>query len=183
MVIALVCVYCTHCCIVWMPLLGQLGGTQSIGRVTSSYFWYQTERVLTFHVQVVFGSHWEIRHTRTIVMWPWRTLVKMILPCSVWLTSLLVANIILAYGSGIFQMEVKFAMQATSGISTVTEVRWWYVCIAEEVEMRGSTAVRYLMQWILPRPCTLECTQQAVVSGICTLNYFVSNIIILNEET
>ena len=37
--------------------------------------------------------------------------------------------------------------------------------------------MRYLIQQGLPRPYTLECTQQTLVSGICTLKYFVSNII------
>ena len=61
-------------------------------------------------------------------------------------------------------MELKFTMQGVTGICTEPEVRWWYVCIAEEVEWMGSTAVRYLIQRMLPRPYTLECTQQALVS-------------------
>ena len=44
-------------------------------------------------------------------------------------------------------------------------VRMW---TAEEVEWRGSTAVRYVIQGMLTRPYTLECTQQAVVSLLCT---------------
>ena len=51
-----------------------------------------------------------------------------------------------------------------SGTSTEPEVRWWYVCTAEEVEWKGSTTVRYLTQCMLPSPYTLECTQQALVS-------------------
>ena len=72
-------------------------------------------------------------------------------------------------------MELEFPVgllmlhQVKGGISTETEVRWWYVCTAEEVERRGSTAVRYLMQYMLSRPYTLECTQQALVSAIAML--------------
>ena len=36
------------------------------------------------------------------------------------------------------------------------------------MEWKGFTAVRYLMQQMLPRPYILECTQQALVSG-CVL--------------
>ena len=34
----------------------------------------------------------------------------------------------------------------------------WYICTAEEVERVESTTVRYLMQCMLPRLYTLECT-------------------------
>ena len=44
-------------------------------------------------MQMMFSSHSMVQHTRTTVLWPWRTLVKMILPCSVWLTLLLVAEV------------------------------------------------------------------------------------------
>ena len=63
-------------------------------------------------------------------------------------------------------MELEFPALVISGISTETEVRWWYVCTAEEVERKGSTAVRYLILLVLPRPYTLEYTQQALVSGV-----------------
>ena len=62
-------------------------------------------------------------------------------------------------------MELEYPVQVASGISTEPEARWWYVCTAEEVEWKGSTAVRYLILWVLPRPYTLECTQKALVSG------------------
>ena len=72
--------------------------------------------------------------------------------------------------TGTSPMEVGFSVMVGSGISSEPEVRWWYVCTAEEVEWKGSTAVRYLMQSMLPRPYTLECTQQALVSGMCIEN-------------
>ena len=74
-------------------------------------------------------------------------------------------------GTGISPTELEFpATKLTirhvrSGSSTEPEVRWWYAWTAEEVEWKESTAVRYLMQRMLPRPYTLECTQQALVSG------------------
>ena len=62
-------------------------------------------------------------------------------------------------------MELEFPVQINSGISTDPEVRWWYVYTAEEVERKGSTVVRYLILLVFSRPYTLECTQQALVSG------------------
>ena len=62
-------------------------------------------------------------------------------------------------------MELEFPVQVSGGISTEPEVRWWYVCNAEEVEQKGSTVVWYLILLVFSRPYTLECTQQALVSG------------------
>ena len=62
-------------------------------------------------------------------------------------------------------MELEFLAVVPSGTSTEPQVRVWNFCTAEEVERMESTAVRYLMQWMLPRPYTLECTQQALVSA------------------
>ena len=106
-------------------------------------------------VQVMSGSHSMVQHTRTTASWPWRALV--ILLCSVKLTSLLVANILLL-GTGSSPIKLEFPATLHRGISTETELRWWYSCIVEEVERMGSTAVRYLIQWMLPRTYTLECT-------------------------
>ena len=61
-------------------------------------------------------------------------------------------------------MELEFPAVVAHGISTEPEVRWWYVCIVEQVEWRGSTTVRYLIQQILIRPYSLDCTQQTLVS-------------------
>ena len=118
----------------------------------------------------MFGSHSEIEHTRTAVLWPWRTLVKVMMPCSAWLTTLVVVKLLkrsLVLGTGSFPMELEFPVWVITRISTGTEDRWWYVCTAEEVERKGSTAVRYLIQWMLTRSYTLECTQQVLVSGTC----------------
>ena len=116
------------------------------------------------------GSHSEVQHTKTTVSWSWRTLVKVMMPCSAWLTTLVVVKLLkrsLVLGTGSFPMELEFPVWVITRISTGTEDRWWYVCTAEEVERKGSTAVRYLIQWMLPRPYTLECTQQALVSDMC----------------
>ena len=43
-------------------------------------------------------------------------------------------------------MELELGVTNTSRTSTKPEVRWWYVCTAEKVEWKGSSAVRYLMQ-------------------------------------
>ena len=51
------------------------------------------------------------------------------------------------------------------------EVRWWYICIVEEVEWKGSTTVRYLIQQIFIRPYILECTTQAMVSYRITVEF------------
>ena len=78
-------------------------------------------------------------------------------------------------------MELEFLPKVANGIWTETEVTQWYVCIAEEVERMGSTAVKYLIQWMSPRPYTLECTQQTpvMVSSIYTDTLlFYSTIII-----
>ena len=65
----------------------------------------------------------------------------------------------------VFPVGLLMLHQVSSGTSSEPEVRWWYVWTVEEVEWKGSTTVRYLMQWMSPRPYTLECTQQALVSG------------------
>ena len=70
--------------------------------------------------------------------------------------------------TGSFPINLEYPVIVANGNSTETEVRWWYICAAEEVEWRGSTAVRYVIQGMLTRPYTLECTQQAVVSLLCT---------------
>ena len=38
--------------------------------------------LLSSQVQVISGSHSEIQHTRTTVVWPWKTLVKGMMPWS-----------------------------------------------------------------------------------------------------
>ena len=48
--------------------------------------------IFPFCMQVMSGSHSIIQHTRTTVLWPWRTLLKGVIPCFAWLTSLLVAD-------------------------------------------------------------------------------------------
>ena len=118
-------------------------------------------------VQVMSGSHSMVQHIRTTVLWPWRTLVKGGMPCSASLTSLLVVEMKMGLCSGIGSspMQVEFSVKHQR-ISTEPEVRWWYTWTAEEMEWRGSTAVRYLIQWMLSRPYTLECTQQALVSEV-----------------
>ena len=63
-------------------------------------------------------------------------------------------------------MELEYPVQILDGISTEPEVRWRYFCTAEEVEWKGSTAVRYLILLVLPRLYTLECTQPVLVSGV-----------------
>ena len=44
--------------------------------------------------------------------------------------------------TGSFPMELELSAMVTGGISIEPEVRWGYVCFAEEVEWMGSTAVR-----------------------------------------
>ena len=66
-------------------------------------------------------------------------------------------------------MELEYPAVVASGIFTEPEVKWWFKCTAEEVEWMVSSAVRYLMQRMLTRSYTLECIQQAVVSGAYTL--------------
>ena len=64
-------------------------------------------------------------------------------------------------------MELGFLPVVASGTSTEQEVTWYYFCTGEEVERMEYTVVWYLMQRMLPRPCTLECTQeQVLVSGM-----------------
>ena len=48
------------------------------------------------------------------------------------------------------------------------------------MERRESTAVRYLIQQMLSRPYTLECTQHAVVSDICCTLLFVYQVLQCN---
>ena len=75
--------------------------------------------------------------------------MKVKMPCSAKLTKLLVAEILkwgMLWGTGSFPMELEFPVQVATGIFTETEVRWWYICTAEEVEWKGCTAVRYLIQ-------------------------------------
>ena len=82
---------------------------------------------LSFHVQVMSGSHSEVQHTRTTVVSPWRTLDKVMMPCSAELTSLLVAHVHivgmdLPQGTGFFPMILKFSVLMSRRISTDPEV-------------------------------------------------------------
>ena len=97
--------------------------------------------------------------------------MKVMMPCSAKLTKLLVADLLkeVPKGTGSSPMKLEFPVGVASRVSTEPEVGWWYLCTAEEVEWKGSTAVRYLILLVLSRPYTLECTQQALVSGRCTL--------------
>ena len=61
-------------------------------------------------------------------------------------------------GTGTSPTELEFLAVVTTGTFTEPEVTWWYTCTAKEVEWREPTAVRYLMQRMLPRPYTLACT-------------------------
>ena len=83
----------------------------------------------------------------------------------------------LTWGTGFSPMELELILQGKvqTGTSTEPEVRWWSLCNAKEVERMGSIAVTYLIQCMLPRPYTLECTQQALVSSkcMCTLVWFI----------
>ena len=75
--------------------------------------------------------------------------MKVAMLCFAKLTSLLVATLLipsLQGGTGSFLMELELPALVPGGISTETEVRWWYVCTVQEVERMGSTAVRYLIQ-------------------------------------
>ena len=67
-------------------------------------------------------------------------------------------------------MELEFPAQVDGGTSTEPEVIVWYVYTGGEVERMGSTAVRYLIQQMLYRPYTLECTQQTLVSHLNQLD-------------
>ena len=71
--------------------------------------------------------------------------MKIVLPYSVVLTLVLVADMI-QNQTGSFPMELEFPAKVANGIYTEPEVRVRYVCIVEEVEWPGSTAVRYLIQ-------------------------------------
>ena len=44
-------------------------------------------------IQVVSGSHSKVQHTKTTVLWSWRTLVKVMMPCSAELTFSIVADL------------------------------------------------------------------------------------------
>ena len=123
------------------------------------------------------GCHSIVQHTRTTVSWPWRTLVKVKkMHCCAILTSLLVAGLLildLATGTGFFPMEVVGFLPVGICILLFTEqeVRWWYVWTVEEVERMGSTAVRYLIQWMSSRIYILDCTRQTpvLVSNTCMI--------------
>ena len=80
---------------------------------------------LSFQVEVMSGSHSKVQHTRTTVVWPWRTLVKGMMPCTAELISLLVVflqmlGMDLPKETGSFQMELELLMN--SGSSTEKEV-------------------------------------------------------------
>ena len=128
-------------------------------------------------VQVMSVSLSMVQHTRTTVLWPWRTLVEVVMLCCVWLTELVVADLlilvkrVLPWGTGSFQMEPEFLavlliQVRNGGISTEQEIRVWYVCTGGEVVWLEFTAVKYLMQLILPKRYILEYIQQTLVSGI-----------------
>ena len=147
-----------------MFIFGFFYGFQTIsGYVTSFSTKDQTfsHSCISSSLVKVSGLYSMAQHTRTTVLWPWRTLVKVMMPCSAWLTKLLVADLLILcfpWGTGSFPMELEFLAVVSRGTFTEQEVRVWYFCKGEEVERKESTVVRYLMQWILLRPYTLECT-------------------------
>ena len=51
--------------------------------------------------------------------------------------------LVLSLETGSFPMELVFPAHIECGTSIEPEVLVWYNCTAEEVELRGSTAVRY----------------------------------------
>ena len=115
--------------------------------------------------QVISGFHSKVHHTKITVSWTWRTLVKVMMPCSAF-PHLFVVGLTQETGSS--PMEVEFPHQGYSGNSTVrTYFGMCYICTAEEVVWLESTAVKYLVQQILSRPYTLVYTHQTLVSGIC----------------
>ena len=61
---------------------------------------------------------------------------------------MLVADLLmgLPQETGSSPMEIDFSMRMLIAQSIDAEVRWWYKCIVEEVEWKGSTVVRYLNQ-------------------------------------
>ena len=75
------------------------------------------------------------------------------------------------------RFPVRLALQAYSGISTEPEITVWYLCTEGEVERMESTAVRYLMLWVLSRQYTLK---QPLVSNLCIQSTY--NIAYVAEE-
>ena len=61
--------------------------------------------LLLTQVQLMSGFHSKIQHTWTTVSCSWRTLVKVVMPCSAWL---LVVKCSLVLGTGSFPMELEF---------------------------------------------------------------------------
>ena len=119
-------------------------------------------------MQVRFGSHSKVQHSITTVSWLWTTLVKMKMPCTVWLTILLAVDLLTGNqpkGTGSFPTKLKFLALVMSGTSTEQEIIWRYFCTGGEVERMEFTAVWYLIERVMSRPHILECTQQALVSG------------------
>ena len=135
-----------------------------------------------------------IQYTRTTVLWPWTTSVKvMLLPCSATPTNLFVADVLMVImpeETGSFPMDLEFLALVSSGNSTEQEVRWGYFCTGGEVEWMEFTTVRYLMSWISTREYTLECTQKALVrdqyvlfihfkytcTGICSMKSYKERV-------
>ena len=119
-------------------------------------------------MQVRFGSHSKVQHSITTVSWLRTTLVKMKMPCAVWLTILLVVDLLMGNqpeGTGSFPIKLEFLALMMGGTSTEKEVIWRYFCTGGEVERMEFTTVWYLIKRVMSRPHTLECTQQALVSG------------------
>ena len=50
---------------------------------------------LSSQVQVMYGSYLEVQGTRTTVVWPWRTLVKEMMPWIAELIKVLVAEVLI----------------------------------------------------------------------------------------
>ena len=72
--------------------------------------------------------------------------MKGMMPWSAKLSKLVVADHHCCWVPGFFPIKLQFVMNVTTQIFIAPEIRWRFVCNAEEVERKESTTVRYLMQ-------------------------------------
>ena len=80
---------------------GQSNSQFSLGQSNSQFIALANQTLnsmtvgsLPSQVLVTFGSHSMVQCTKTTVSYPWRTLVKIVMPCTVWLTNLLVVDLL-----------------------------------------------------------------------------------------
>ena len=124
---------------------------------------------------------WKVLSSQTMVLYTWTALVILPTHFYVWLTTECAVDVPslqigMSWVIGTTRMVLELPTMVRCGSSTEAEVLVWYAWTAGGVEWLESTVVWYLIQQVLTRPYTLECTQQTWVREchVCAMSSYSS---------